>query len=54
MDTDSEEYNSQNDTESDIDVSGKVVIDDLKTVQSEHLVGIAFHHSASTLTIDWL
>ncbi|CDQ57251.1 unnamed protein product [Oncorhynchus mykiss] len=33
VDTDSEEYNSQNDTESDIDVSGKVVIDDLKTVQ---------------------
>nr|XP_046157104.1 oogenesis-related [Oncorhynchus gorbuscha]XP_046157105.1 oogenesis-related [Oncorhynchus gorbuscha] len=31
VDTDSEEYNSQNDTESDLDVSGKVVIDDLKT-----------------------
>ncbi|XP_029562852.1 oogenesis-related [Salmo trutta] len=33
VDTDSEEYNSRNDTESDIDVSekGVVVIDDLKT-----------------------
>ncbi|XP_035645497.1 oogenesis-related isoform X1 [Oncorhynchus keta] len=54
VDTDSEEYNSQNDTESDLDVSGKVVIDDLKTVQSERLIGMAFHHSASTLTTgDW-
>lgn len=52
MDTDSEEYNSRNDTESDIDVSekGVVVIDDLKTVQSERLVVMAFHHSARILT----